>query len=189
MDKWYFPIKTVMQNGRDGCAIAAVATITGVSFQDAKRAAFPKSWPSRMGPRTALDEDRILRAFARLGWMTRTVNDFRRVRTPSLVFVSLLPGTLHTIIWDPFEAVFKDPGAGWWHKPELVQCWRRDNFRSVTVLGRLPGAGPPPEVSWQEKTSGSWDRGTCDCDECYRKKEVQRRNGTTSHATHDQYVF
>lgn len=153
MDKWFFEMKTVPQQGL-GCALACVATIAGVSFDEAKKAAFPRDWRDRGGfwanKTLELDEDRVRAAFRRLGWQARPVDDFRRRKAPSVVFLTYgqerYPGqAIHAVVWDPFTREFRDPGSNWAHKDEIIQQWRWGGFRSVTVTGRLPGAGPAPE--------------------------------------------
>ncbi len=146
MDEWFFRMKTVPQQGR-GCALACVATVAGVSFSTAKKAAFPRDWRDREGygfKSFEMDEDRVRATLRRLGWTSRPVNDFRRLVSPSIVFLLLESGSVHAMVWDPFFREFRDPGAGYFHRDEIITGWRRGGFRSVTVTGRLVGAGPAP---------------------------------------------
>lgn len=197
MDKWFFPMKTVPQQGL-GCALACVATVAGVSFDTAKKAAFPRDWRQRVGygPKTLeMNEDRVRQALRRLGWMTRPVNDFRRLISPSIVFLRYEYGSIHAMVWDPFAKEFRDPGAGYSHRDEILKDWRRGGFRSVTVTGRIPGAGPAPEAPEEnvrvqpgvsvDPDTGEDDRdldddsfndGLCGCDSCRATR--QRRSRT-----------
>jgi len=194
MDKWFFPIQTVPQQGL-GCALACVATIAGVTFDTAKKAAFPRDWRNRggygIGNRSLeLDEDRVLAAFRRLGWMAKPVNDFRRRKDPSVVFLRYEHGSLHAVVWDPFAQEFRDPGSGWSHKHEIIKDWRRANYRSVTVSGRIPGAGPASEIAATDPGAPRGtsvdpdtgeddadvaedvrdDNGMCGCDSCRERR-------------------
>lgn len=190
MDKWFFQMKTVPQQGR-GCALACVATVAGVTFDRAKKAAFPRDHVRRslFGIGSAsieVNEDRVRAALRRLGWVTRPVNDFRRLSTPSIVFLKYSSGSIHAMVWDPYIREFRDPGAGYFHKGEIMEDWRRGHYRSVTVTRRLPGAGPAPErpesevpipagVSVDPETGEDdaevaadvvADDGLCGCDSC-----------------------
>lgn len=193
MDKWFFPMRTVPQQGM-GCALACVATIAGVSFNTAKKAAFPRDWRDRTGfgggKNLLLDEDRTLAAFRRLGWQARPVNDFRRLISPSIVFIQFDPRTIHAMVWDPFIKEFRDPGNGWYHRKEIMGYWREGRFRSVTVTGRLPGSGPAPDAPESDTpplrgtsvdpVTGADDAdlddfedGLCGCDDCVRIRRLE----------------
>lgn len=127
-------IRRVEQRHGTGCAVAAVAMVTGVTYDKAVRAAFGRNKDRNL----ELDFDQITRAVRRLGLTCRMGADFRVKKLPAiLMFEWWSTGDFHCVVWDPaFGGRFVDPGYNRTLGQDFyLEHWRRNGRESLVITG------------------------------------------------------
>ena len=146
MDRWYFPLDHVEQGDSNGCVVASVAIVTGLSYLRARHEMFPKRRDFVDDRSLWCDEAQSTRCLRRLGFATRQVDDHRRTKRPALVSFAWHPedprSCAHCVVWDPWKERFIDPGNanGYVSHEEaerFIDLWKRTAWTSTLVTGRL----------------------------------------------------
>jgi len=103
-------MRRVFQDDENGCGVACVAMIAGITYDDARRIIFKH----RRGTYTNTTD--LRRALKRLhvriaGRMTPLGTlDYRRLREQAILKVNLYRGgTWHWVVWDPRRKIILDP--------------------------------------------------------------------------------
>ena len=146
MDRWYFPLRAVRQPDHNGCAIACLATICGLSYERAKAEAFPRRRSFSDNPSIRLDDRRMLAAFRRLGFRATVEPTHEGLRCPCVLYYECDPGIagslVHALVWDPFAERCIDPAeddgklsAG--DQSAALDRWRRTGWSVIAVRGKL----------------------------------------------------
>lgn len=127
-------IRKVEQRHCSGCAVAAVAMVTGVPYDRAITAAFGR----RKDRNLELDFDQMMRAVRRLGFSCRMGTDWRAKKLPAiLMFEWWSTGDYHCVVYDPaFGGRFVDPGYDRNLGADFyLEHWRRNGRQSLVVTG------------------------------------------------------
>lgn len=112
----------VKQRHDYGCAIAAIAMVTGASYRDVLRRAFPKGARRRPGPGRPLDLGvtpkkmaNLIRSYGlkvRLSWGSHRTEE--QLKTTAIMIFNWFPASddvegRHAVVWDPRKGVVLDP--------------------------------------------------------------------------------
>lgn len=131
-----FPKIKRLQQPPSGCAIACVAMVAGVSYDEAFLAVHD-SWNAH--PEASYKD--IIAGLRKLGFSSRLATDFRRQskRPAILVFEwrGLSRGVYHSVVWDHHSKRFVDPG----YKRPLgekfyMDHWRKSERVAVMLTGK-----------------------------------------------------
>lgn len=106
------PLRLVRQDNYMGCFVAAVATMIGASYADARKMIHPNKGESHgIAPEKAIERLRRLGFNPQVRYGRRRVRDLRE-NTLLLVTWSHSPELGHTVVWDAEERKVLDP-CGW----------------------------------------------------------------------------
>lgn len=144
MKAWPFPLVRVKQVNWNGCAIASVATACGVTYERARATCFPKRKYFEDDKSLHLNQEQVQRACAALGFHTKISSTFRWSQRPAIVTVSWDPNssdpTCHSVVWDPYQKKFLDPGAdhdhGRYNANHFMKLWKNCGYSVVIVTGQ-----------------------------------------------------
>lgn len=139
------PIKHVAQADFNGCAVACVAMACGVTYEQARRAAFPRRKVFRDDRSLWLSDPQVVRAIERLGFRTSMARTFRRHRRPAIISFEWEPGSrsfAHSVVWDPAQRRLLEPAEPDRHmhpdeELRYLDLWRRSDWAVIVVTGRL----------------------------------------------------
>jgi hypothetical protein len=143
MNRWHFPIMRVPQRGDHSCGIAAVATVCGITFARARAELFPRRTEHFDDKTSHVSQDRMVKTIRKLGFCVRVTDDFRKFKRPAIVtfswypsFNSLRDSSIHSVVWDPWERRFIDPGPDMLYgkkNSEYVKLWKLSNYKALVV--------------------------------------------------------
>jgi len=132
-------INVVLQQHDNGCAVACVAMVTGVSYADAFKAAFgPRS---RRSVRLELTLSQVAGAIRSLGFRCRHGSDWLSGAFPAVLMFEwdhdiMPPGTFHCVAYDPFRRRVVDPGGTDFSQARYRRMWNESGRMSLVVTGR-----------------------------------------------------
>lgn len=141
MKDWYYPIKHVRQGDENGCAIACIAIIAGLTYERARAETFPKRRTFRDNKSLHVDDDRMSSTFRRLGFHVNHSATFRDHKRPAVLVFEWEPGMpssdRHAVVWDPFSERFLDPGYGpnFHNTDRYLTLWQKTGYRATIVTG------------------------------------------------------
>lgn len=127
-------IRRIEQEHCTGCAVACVATVAGVSYRQAVKAAFGKP-VVRHGLELTFDD--MARALRKLGLSCRMGTDFRQRKLPAIMmFEWWSTGDYHCLVWDPaFGGRIIDPGYRNLGNDFYWDHWKRSGREALVVTG------------------------------------------------------
>lgn len=136
-------IQHVLQQHGDGCGVACLAMVAGISYDEALRIVFRR--PAEAVSDRMIDDEKIIRALRRRGYKVRRMRgDFRKLRRPVIVGI-LWEGQVpnnnegHFVVWCPVTRKFVDPAYPTpFNGHVYVNGWRR--ARSSALVISPPGA-------------------------------------------------
>lgn len=132
-------IRRVEQKHIQGCAIAAIASVVGSTYDHVMKKAFGERYYLIYDP--SLYTNKIIKLIRSFGLSVRKAKDFNK-KLPAILMLNLHDGMggdiFHCIVWDPaFGGRFIDPG---WSEPEsrryYYRTWNRGNRETLVITGR-----------------------------------------------------
>lgn len=132
-------IRRVEQKHVQGCAVAAIASVAGVSYETVMRKAFGPHHHRVFEP--GLYTTNIIKLIRSFGLRVKKTDSFNK-KLPAILFLNLLDyegnDLFHCVVWDPaFGGRFIDPG---WIEPEnrsyYRMAWHRANRETLVITGK-----------------------------------------------------
>jgi len=141
---WLFPLKRIKQVDYNGCGIASVATVCGLTYERARAEFFPRRKRFVDDESLHIDSDQMLSMIHRLGFKGRIVESCpERLKNPTIFIFDWSPdlgsGT-HAVVWDPFKRKILDPGPDASYNRSnkfYFNLWKRSRYASCVVTGKL----------------------------------------------------
>lgn len=132
-------IRRVEQKHVHGCAVAAIASVVGVSYEAVMRKAFGPYHYRVYNP--GLYTTNIIKLIRSFGLKVRKTNSLNK-KLPAILMLNLRDGIggdlFHCVVWDPaFGGRFVDPG---WSEPEdrkyYYRTWNQGKRETLVITGR-----------------------------------------------------
>lgn len=127
----------VAQSRMDGCGIACLAMITGLSYRAAARAVFG----AKRSSRHVVDIDQLSRALKKLGYRTKPTRSFRHKNAHAVILGfwwtpwNPLPYEGHFVVYYPKRDEFLDPDPiPWATRERIVRLWRMSGCETLVVF-------------------------------------------------------
>jgi hypothetical protein len=140
MKRWYFNLTRISQLDNNGCGIASVAIVCGVTYDRARAEFFPRRRRFKDDKSLHVDSEQMMRVIRRLGFSVVVRDSYLGTMRPSIVPIAWSPGSpntaVHAVVWDPWAKRVLDPG---WDHPSterLKEMWKRSGYQVLTVTGR-----------------------------------------------------
>ena len=143
MNDWFFPIKKVAQEDHNGCAIACVATVCGITYERARSEFFPRRRMFEDDESLWVGGVQMTRVIRKLGFRVVPTRNFKELECPTILAFAWSPGyrdsNCHSIVWDHVTQQFIDPdpmavsGESLKHYHDL---WKRSGFNALAITGK-----------------------------------------------------
>ena len=138
--RWYFPLNRVSQKDDNGCGIACVATVCGVTYARARHEFFPRRRKFQDDKRLHVDGIAMIRAIRRLGFSATMEPTYKGADCPVILVFSWKPYTgtdaHHGVVWDPWKKHIIDVGYDYdyGHKNEFYfNLWKASGYSAIHV--------------------------------------------------------
>lgn len=129
----------------NGCAIACVAMVCGVSYHDARRVMFPRMRVFKDNHTIWGSHKRVVSSIEKLKHSVKQANTYVRKTVPCILSFAWEPknprSVCHSVVWDPWRKIMIDPStsAGIVSHEETsdyVKLWKETNWLVLVVSPR-----------------------------------------------------